>query len=77
MCKSSIQIFVTTRKPNSFKYQILLLLELFIETNPHFLLIPIQLPTYMYNLISTRQLHIFSIKPDMQLFGDFYVFTRF
>ena len=33
----------------------------------------------LYSLISTRQLHIFSIKPklDMQLFVDFYVFTRF
>ena len=32
-----------------------------------------------YSLISTRQLHIFSIKPklDMQLFVDFYVSTRF
>ena len=33
----------------------------------------------LYSLICTRQLHIFSIKPklDMQVFVDFYVFTRF
>ena len=33
----------------------------------------------LYNLISMRQFHIFSIKPklDMQLKVDFYVFTRF
>ena len=32
-----------------------------------------------YSLISTKQLHIFSINPklDMQLFVDFCVFTRF
>ena len=34
--------------------------------------------SYQVQLISTRQLHIFYIKPklDMQLFVDFYVFTR-
>ena len=39
----------------------------------------LKLQSYSYSLISTRQLHIFSIKPklDMQLFVDFYVFTRF